>query len=89
MAFRRPQSTGTMLGPGCPSRGSMPMDLVTTPPAPACAARRRDAPVVPSMPAASITGLCKVRPPTSTERDGMNGKMQRENKRIGPKPNYI
>lgn len=71
MAFNRPHSTWTMLGPGWPSLGAEPKDLVTTPPAPASAARRSEAPVVPRMPAARMTGFGSNRPPASTVRDGM------------------
>jgi hypothetical protein len=36
-----------------------------------------DAPVVPRMPAASMTGFFRVRPPASTVRDGMSEEIYR------------
>src|SRR5512137_1272555 len=82
MALRSPPCTWTIEGPGWPSRGTEPTDLVTTPPAPAAAARRREAPVVPRMPAARRTGLARSSPPAWMERDGMNGDILRQDKRL-------
>ena len=72
-----------MQGPGWPALGTEPMDLVTTPPAPARDARQRDAPVVPRMPAARRTGFFRSRPPAWTERDGIVRDGKKKDKSIG------
>gem|GEM_PF-7006652 len=51
-----------MLGLLCPLFGFLPMDLVTTAPAPFCAILFREPPVVPMMPAASMRGFLSFNP---------------------------
>src|SRR5512136_3061468 len=70
MAFRSPPSWTTRHGPGWPSRGTGPMDLVTTPPAPSRRILPRDAPVVPRIPAARMRWFRRPTPPTVTGPDG-------------------
>ena len=66
IAFKIPSSSTATHGPACPSFGAGPIDLVTTPPAPIRSIRDRDAPVVPSTPAASSRWFSSATPPTVT-----------------------
>jgi hypothetical protein len=66
IALRSPSSRTTRQGPACPSFGTGPIDLLTTPPAPRISIRESDAPVVPSMPAARRRWLPSSTPPTVT-----------------------
>ncbi len=71
LALRRPCSSCTRDGPELPSRGSLPMDLVTTAPAPWEATLSRDSPLSPKTPEANIVGFLSLSFPTEVERSAI------------------